>query len=307
MGGELTAESPSDLPGNAGTKVSFTITAYSNDKIVKNIDQASITSYNKIKTLIITGSQNRDEEILNSLHRQGLNVTVTTFQKSTVGQIKANLDIDNDSYNLIVIIDDEVFNGFTAARAIWESNFSDRLIIFMISSNDQKGNYMKCITQGVDHYFVKPFDNNELVSAVHGSFPYIETLSGSVDENNIRHNLQILVVEDNKMNQKVTGTMLKTLGYSYDVADDGYAGYQQAKSKKYDLIFMDLIMPEMNGYDSAKKILTIDKSVLIVALTADNMPDARRKAELSGIREFIPKPVRIDDLKNFFAKYFSKS
>jgi CheY-like chemotaxis protein len=70
---------------------------------------------------------------------------------------------------------------------------------------------------------------------------------------------------------------------------------------------MDLIMPEMNGYDSARKILAGDKSVLIVAFTADNMPDARRKAELSGIREFIPKPVRIDDLKNLFAKHFSKS
>jgi CheY-like chemotaxis protein len=307
MGGELTAESPSGLPGNNGTKITFTITAYSNDKIVKTLDQASITSFNKIKTLIITGSQNRDEEILNSLHRLGLNVTVTTYQKSTVGQIKANLNTGQDSYNLVVIIDDEIFNGFEAVRAIWENNLSGSLIIFMISSNDQKGNYMKCITMGVDHYLVKPFDNNELINVVHDSFPYIETLSGMVDINNIRNNLQILVVEDNKMNQKVICTMLKTLGYSYDVSDDGYAGYQQAKSKKYDLIFMDLIMPEMNGYDSARKILTVDKSVLIVAFTADNMPDARRKAELSGIREFIPKPVRIDDLKSLFAKHFSKS
>jgi len=307
MGGELTAESPSGLPGNIGTKITFTITAYSNDKIVKNLDQASITSINKIKTLIITGSQNRDEEILNSLHRLGLNVTVTTYQKSTVGQIKANLNTGQDGYNLIVIIDDEMFNGFEAARAIWENSLSGSLIIFMISSNDLKGNYMKCVTMGVDHYLVKPFDNNELINAVYGSFPYIETLSGTIDVNSIRKNLQILVVEDNKMNQKVICTMLKTLGYSYDVADDGYAGYQQAKNKKYDLIFMDLIMPEMNGYDSARKILTVNKSVLIVAFTADNMPDARRKAELSGIREFIPKPVRIDDLKNLFAKHFSKS
>ena len=129
MGGELTAESPSGLPGNIGTKITFTITAYSNDKIVKNLDQASITSINKIKTLIITGSQNRDEEILNSLHRLGLNVTVTTYQKSTVGQIKANLNTGQDGYNLIVIIDDEMFNGFEAARAIWENSLSGRRVI----------------------------------------------------------------------------------------------------------------------------------------------------------------------------------
>ena len=108
------------------------------------------------------------------------------------------------------------------------------------------------------------------------------------------------------MNQKVIGTMLKNLGYSFDIADDGYAGYLQAKTKKYDLIFMDLIMPEMDGFESAQKILEYDKSILIVAFTADNMPESKRKAELSGIKDFISKPVRIEDLKKLFAKYFKK-
>jgi CheY-like chemotaxis protein len=70
---------------------------------------------------------------------------------------------------------------------------------------------------------------------------------------------------------------------------------------------MDLILPELSGFDSARKILTIDKTVLIVAFTADNMPDAKRKAELSGIKEFIAKPVRLEELKKLFAKYFKKS
>jgi CheY-like chemotaxis protein len=100
--------------------------------------------------------------------------------------------------------------------------------------------------------------------------------------------------------------MLKNLGYSYDIADNGYTGYLQAKIKKYDLIFMDLIMPEMDGFESAQKILIYDKSVLIVAFTADNMPESKRKAEMSGIKDFISKPVRIEELKKLFAKYFKK-
>jgi CheY-like chemotaxis protein len=67
---------------------------------------------------------------------------------------------------------------------------------------------------------------------------------------------------------------------------------------------MDLIMPEMDGYESSRKILEYDKSVIIVAFTADNMPDSKRKAELSGIKDFISKPVRIDELKKLFAKHF---
>jgi len=108
------------------------------------------------------------------------------------------------------------------------------------------------------------------------------------------------------MNQKVIGTMLKSLGYSFELADDGWAGYQVAKNNKFDLIFMDLIMPEMDGFESAQRILKIDKSVLIVAFTADNMPETKRKAELSGIKDFVSKPVRIEELKRLFARYFKK-
>lgn len=305
MGGELTAESPSGLPGGKGTRILFTINAYSNDKMVKNLDHKKITSFDKINALVISGEHNREEEIVNYLHRLGLNVSVTTYQKSTVGQIKANLNLGHDKYNLVVIIDDEDLNGFDAARAIWENNLSGSLVIFMVSSNDQKGNYMKCVTLGVDHYMVKPVENNELIDAIHDGFHNLEEPKGPVDTDKIRKDLQILIVEDNKMNQKVISTMLKSLGYSYEIAEDGYSGFLQAKSKKYDIIFMDLIMPEMNGYDSARKILAFDKTVVIVAFTADNMPETRKKAELSGIHEFISKPVRMDDLKTLFARHFS--
>ena len=107
---------------------------------------------------------------------------------------------------------------------------------------------------GIDHYLLKPFDISDLQHVIKNSFPFIEDKSYSVDSGRVRDDIKILIVEDNKMNQKVIGTMLKNLGYSFDLAEDGYAGYLQAKIKKYDLIFMDLIMPEMDGFESARKI-----------------------------------------------------
>ena len=106
------------------------------------------------------------------------------------------------------------------------------------------------------------------------------------------------------MNQNILIHMLKNLGYSSDIAEDGYSGFLKAKEKKYDIIFMDLIMPEMDGYESSRRIIEHDKNSLLVAFTADNMPESRKKAELSGIKEFIAKPVRVDELKKLFAKYF---
>ena len=132
---------------------------------------------------------------------------------------------------MIIIVDDEDFDGFEAARAIWENKLHSSFIIIMVSSNDKKGNYMKCITMGIDHYLVKPFDVNELRKMIQCSFSYIENAASSIDIDKLKRDLQILVVEDNKMNQNVTIKMLKSLGYSCDIAEDGYDGYLKAKTK----------------------------------------------------------------------------
>jgi len=98
--------------------------------------------------------------------------------------------------------------------------------------------------------------------------------------------------------------MLVALGYSCEIVEDGYEAYIKATAKRYDLIFMDMVLPEMDGYESTRRILEHDKTCIIVAYTADNMPDSRRKAELSGITDFVSKPVRLEDLKKLLAKYF---
>jgi CheY-like chemotaxis protein len=306
MGGELNAESPSGLSGDRGLKVTFTILTYSNDRPIKDLSHDKITTFDKIKALVITGNQNRDEEILGALHKLGLTVATTTFQKSTLNQIRTNMNYPDERYNLVLIFDDEEFNGFDAAKVIWDNKLSGNFIMIMISSNDKKGNYMNCITMGIDHYLIKPFDIRDLLGIIKSSFPFIEDPSSQVVPGRVRSDIKILIVEDNKMNQKVIGTMLNNMNHSFDFADDGYAGYLQAKAKKYDIIFMDLIMPEMDGFESSQKILEYDKSVLIVAFTADNMPESKRKAELSGIKDFISKPVRMEDLKKLFAKYFKE-
>jgi CheY-like chemotaxis protein len=100
--------------------------------------------------------------------------------------------------------------------------------------------------------------------------------------------------------------LLEMLGCSYDIAENGEDGCAKAGNNKYDIIFMDLILPGIDGYETARRILEENPEAFIIAITADNMPASRSKAELSGIKEFISKPVRIDDLKKILAKYFSE-
>lgn len=306
MGGELKAESPSGLDRDNGIKIFFTIITYSNERVVKRVPVENIRSMEQIKCLVITGSQGRDEEVLGFLHKSGMNVNITSYNKSTVNQLRANLNYPDERYNLVIIFDDRDFDGFEAAKSIWDNKLAQDFIILIISSNDRKGNYNNSISLGIDQYMVKPFGAGDLISAVKNYFPYLEELSVRIEADDIRKDIKILVVEDNKLNQKLIGTMLKSLGYSCDIADDGYAGFLQAKSKKYDLVFMDLMLPEMDGFEAAQRILRFDRTVVIVAFTADNLPETKKKAELAGIRDFVPKPVRTDDLRKVLARHFRK-
>ncbi|HBE40800.1 MAG TPA: hypothetical protein DDW27_06270 [Bacteroidales bacterium] len=306
MGGELIVESPSDISGNSGTKVTFTLNVYSNDRIPKNLNIRSITSLNKIKTLVITDPRIEDDDILNLIHQLHLNLSVTAYQKSTIGQIKANLESDKGKYNMIIIVNDEDFNGFEVATLLWENKLYERLVIIMISKCDIKGNYLKSVSLAMDDYLVMPVDKEDLAKAIRENFPFIGSDEKSVKERRLRNGISALVVEDNKMNQKVVSRMLELLECSFEIAETGYEGYLKAKAKPYDIIFMDLILPEIDGYESARKILDDTPGALIVALTADNMPDSRSKAELSGMKEYLSKPVRIDDMKMLLEKYFSE-
>ncbi|HLN20815.1 MAG TPA: response regulator [Bacteroidales bacterium] len=302
MGGEFVAESPSGLSGDSGLKVCFTIVAFSAQKVQKNLDNNRHLAYESIKTLVIAGP-NRDEDTISILHQLGLNVTVTTYMKLTVNQIKANLNNPAEKYDLLIICDDKNFNGFEAAEALYKSDLSRQVIIMMISSNDIKGNYLKCLNLGVDHYLIKPFDNNELAAKIREDFPFAGETSEQIFVKDGR-NLKILFVEDNKMNQIAIGTILRNLGYEFDVAEDGYSAYLKARSKKYDLILMDLFLPEIDGFEAAQKILKSDSSPVIVALTADSMPETRKKAELAGIRDFLTKPVKPDEIKKMIFRHF---
>lgn len=305
MGGSLVAESPAGLVPDQGTKITFSINVYSNERITKQLAVDDITDTGKVRTMVITGTV-RDEEVLNVLHQTGMQLSITTYMKPTINQIRSNMNNPDEKYHLIVIFDDAVFNGFDVAAGLWENKLSRNFVIILVSSNDKKGNYLKSLMLGVDTYLIKPVTPAEIRNSVRKSFPFLSDgpARPSVEQN--LNGIKILVVEDNKMNLKVIGTMLTNMGYKFDIAEDGYAAYLQARSKKYDLIFMDLMLPEIDGFEASRKILKIDKTVKIVALTADLMPETKRKAELTGIIDFLAKPVRTEDLKKVFSVHFTK-
>lgn len=105
---------------------------------------------------------------------------------------------------------------------------------------------------------------------------------------------RILVVEDNKINQKVALLMLKGLGYSADIAANGLEALSALDSAHYDLILMDCMMPEMDGFEATRRLRSFgghSASVPVIAMTASAFDDDRVACLSAGMNDFISKPV----------------
>jgi len=122
--------------------------------------------------------------------------------------------------------------------------------------------------------------------------------------------LRILLAEDNLVNQKVTGMMLKKLGYRADLAANGLEVLQALERQHYDLILMDVQMPEMDGLEATREIRrrwTGKDQPVIVAMTALALEGDQEMCLDSGMDDYVSKPVKIDMLKATLDKWSGKN
>lgn len=154
--------------------------------------------------------------------------------------------------------------------------------------------------------------NNEAVEAhLIKQANKLSEISGMVDTDNSDDNIipKLLVVEDNLVNQKVVLRMLKKLGYEADVADNGKIGLEAAIDHDYDLILMDIQMPEMDGLESTRRIRQqqLCKQPIIIALTANATTNDRAKCFEAGMDDFMAKPVKKSQMEATLNKWKHKS
>jgi signal transduction histidine kinase/CheY-like chemotaxis protein len=118
--------------------------------------------------------------------------------------------------------------------------------------------------------------------------------------------LRILLAEDNLVNQKVALRMLNRLGYEADVVDNGAQALQALQAAEYDIIFMDVQMPEMDGLEATRRIRqddSIPNRPYIIAMTAAAMQLDKEKCLEAGMDDFVPKPARLEDLAQALQRY----
>jgi PAS domain S-box-containing protein len=118
---------------------------------------------------------------------------------------------------------------------------------------------------------------------------------------------RVLLVEDNAINQKVAMAMLKKAGLTVDVAWDGVEGVKKYQEGNYDMIFMDCLMPNMDGFEATRAIRTLEqdsgKHIPISALTANALEDDRLRCKAAGMDAFVSKPINPGMLNEVLKKY----
>jgi len=123
-------------------------------------------------------------------------------------------------------------------------------------------------------------------------------------EFSLNHPMRILIAEDNRVNQKLAMKVLCKLGYDPDIAGDGKEVLEIVSNKKYDLILMDVQMPEMDGLEATRMIrLCLDVQPVIIAMTANSMLGDREECMQAGMDDYISKPVRIEELVLLLEKW----
>jgi CheY-like chemotaxis protein len=156
-------------------------------------------------------------------------------------------------------------------------------------------------TQGSTFYFT--FIAQEVVAS--DSVSHLSQVRINFAENNDISSLKILLAEDNRVNQKVALLTLKKLRYEADVANNGLEVLTRLEEQTYDIIFMDMQMPEMDGVTTTRMIrqsLSLAQPY-IIALTA-NALDADRSLCLEvGMNDFLTKPIVIAELNRVLANY----
>lgn len=206
-------------------------------------------------------------------------------------------------YRLILL--DEQMPGMDGIEVIEKIKADARLqgvVIMMLTSCDQLSSIARCRNLGVSTYLIKPIRPTELQEIIRvGLGAQVARPSLPVELPNVEtavekgRSLRILVAEDNIINQKLATALLKKLGHQVVVAVNGVEALAQSQQQHFDMIFMDVQMPEMDGGEATVKIREYEKQtgahIPIIAMTAFAMSGDRDRYIGLGMDDYITKPV----------------
>jgi signal transduction histidine kinase/DNA-binding response OmpR family regulator len=209
-------------------------------------------------------------------------------------------------------------DGFTLIEHIRHRPELATATIMMLTSAGHRGDAARCQELGVAAYLLKPIQQSELREAIgrvlrardqEGAIPLITRFSLR-DERDPSGCLRVLLAEDNSVNQRLAVRLLEKRGHSVKVAGNGREALKALRKEKFDLVFMDVQMPEMDGLEATAAIrkeeqLTGDHQA-VIALTAHAMKGDQERCLSAGMDGYLSKPIHPPELDAILEIYVAR-
>ncbi len=182
------------------------------------------------------------------------------------------------------------------------------LKVIAITADVSPANLNRLKESTLSGYLLKPIKKLSLINMIRSIYADQKEklpipLSPAMVNDTATSLLQILLVEDNAINQKLATRLIERLGFQVRIAENGQAAIDACNTSSFDLIFMDMQMPVMDGLVATKKLRQMDVRIPIVAMTANAMPEDRGKCLEAGMNDYITKPIKSETVKTMINKY----
>ncbi len=197
-------------------------------------------------------------------------------------------------------------DGFSLAGAIKADVALSSAVIMMLTSGDRPDDVARCRRLGITAFLMKPVKQSELFDAIAAAIapsevPLADECPPTGGTGSILRRLHILLAEDSLVNQKLAVGLLERRGHRVCVANNGREAVAALDAQPFDLVLMDVQMPEMDGLDATRMLREREQAsgrarVPIIAMTAHAMAGDRERCLAAGMDSYISKPIRSRDL-----------
>ncbi len=199
-----------------------------------------------------------------------------------------------------------IMDGFMVAETLRKDPRHNGTTLMMLTSAGLRGDAARCVELGLDAYLSKPISLTELREALEKAISGDQREQQLITQHSLRETrptYRILLAEDNLVNQKLAVKLLEKQGHSTRVAENGRIAVEAWRAGEFDLILMDMMMPEMDGLEATRRIREIEsiesspaKYIPIIAMTANAMSGDRERCLAAGMDGYVSKPVKPDAL-----------
>jgi len=296
MGGQIAVESEV----GRGSMFQFTVRVGVPEEQTSEASPPRVIGFRGARVLVVDDNATTRQILFELLGRSGMEPALASEADEAFAMVRHAEQAGRPYQVLLVDASMPHIDGFCLVQRVREQLNATAPIIMMLASGDRPGDISHCEQLQLAAYLLKPVKPSELFDAIGlalGLAPHEEEAPDVTDKGPppVRP-LKVLLAEDSLVNQKLVRALLERRGHRVVIANNGHEALGACLAERFDLILMDIQMPEMDGLEATAAIRRAERQTgvrtPIVAMTAHVLQGDRERCLESGMDDYLAKPVR---------------